>query len=568
MGRAIDYCTICGDMVPEKDLEKQKAIEVAEKVYCAKCRAHAPAVAAAPGNGRKRTGSTGTFPAIRPVGAPHPGTGRLPNVGSGPQRPAGPATTRLSHLDVDEISGEAKSKTPLIAGAVAGIVLIAAIALFAMQSAADNKVKAAEQKRKDDAKAAFEQVVNYSREQPDDAEGLLKLIETAAPKCKNSEYSGKLAAYRDDAIKLKERLEIRAKRSERLESLRKMLGAKDLTQVITSIDEFTKEMETAGDTELASQSKSLAKTAREKRVLNAIDEAKNFEVQNPDKHVEAIQRWTEVQLMCEGYDSYGKQAADKVKELKERREGAARVAWEQVKTRIDGLRKQKKYPECQKEIQTFTDQWKGSVAVEDATKLAWDIDAESKKAPGPGPEIKTDPGKVPPKEWTTLFDDKTPGQWQFGGKMKWEKKGTAMVGANNLTPEEAKADTVNKGIGFWYTSKPYSGFEVEVDLTLVKGDAIFLVGINGQAEQPAAVAIRTATVGTNAQLIVEHNKAYKVTVQVKGDTISMNATGLQGGNWKFSRAGDGKDHGTGQFGFALNPQSEIQVRSVRIRAIP
>lgn len=561
-------------MVPEKDLEKGKAVEVAEKVYCSKCRAQAPAVAAAPGNGRKRTGSTGTFPAIRAVGAPHPhtGTGRLPNVGSGPQRSVhpGPGTTRLAHVPMDDAPSEGKSKTPLIAGAAAGVVLIAAIVLFAMQSSADNAIKAADLKRKEDAKTAFEQVVAYSREHPDEAEGLLKLIDAAGPKCKNSDYSGKLAAYRDDAVKLKERLEIRAKRTERLESLRKMLGSKDLVPVITDVEQFLKEMETAGDTELAAQAKSLLKLAREKRVLNAIDDAKNFEVQNAEKYLEAIQRWTDVQMLCDEHENYRKQAQDKVKELKERREGAARVDWEQVKATVENLRKQKKFDECQLAIKAFTEKWKNSVTIDDATKLAWDIDTESKKTSNPGSDIKPVPGKVPPKDWTVLFDEKTPTGWQTGGssKMKWEVKSGAMVGVNSLTAEDAKKDTATNGIGFWVTTKHFSAYEVEMDVTLVKGDALFIVGLNGEAPQSSAVSIRTEKVGSGAQLVVEANKSYKVTVQVKGDTISMNATGLQGGNWKFSRAGDGKDHGTGQFGFALNPQSEIQIRSVRIRAIP
>lgn len=569
MGRAIDYCTVCGDMVPVVDLEKGKAVEVAEKVYCAKCRAQAPAVTA-PSNGRKtRTGSTGSFPSVRPAGT---GTGRIPNVGSGSQRlpQAGPTTQRLAHVHVDEPPEQGKSKAPLIAGAAAGIVLIAAIVLFAMQSAADKAAKAADQKRKDDAKAAFDQVVDFRQANPEDADGLLKLIDTNLPKVKNSDWSGKMAAERDDALKLKQVLEIRTKRQGRLDGLRSQVStAKDLVPVITEIEAFGKEMAAANDTSFSNQAKALLAQARDKRIQNAVEEAKSFEVQNPDKYLEAIEKWASVQMLCEtGAESWQKQAQDKMSEIKGKRENAARSDWELVRVKVDGLRKQKRWEDCQKEIRDYTEKWKGTAAIDDATKLAWDIDTESKRAATPDTPVKPDPGKAAPKDWTVLFDDKTAGDWRVGGaKMKWETKGGARVGENTVTTEEAKNDKENNGIGFLYSGKAYAAFEVEMDITLVKGEVMFLVGINGEGGSPAAVSIRSAA-GSGAQLIVEAGKPYKVTVQVRAESIAMSGAGLQGGNWRYTRAGDGKDHGAGQFGFAVNPQSELQVRSVRIRAIP
>ncbi len=572
MGRAIDYCTVCGDMVPVADLEKGKAVEVAGKVYCGKDRAQAPAVAAAPAGARKRTGATGTFQAIRPAG-PGTGTGRIPNVGSGSQRlpQAGPATQRLAHVHADEAPADGKSKAPLIAGAIAGVILIAAIALFAMQSSADNAAKAADQKRKDAAKAAFEQVISFRQANPEDADGLLKLIDEAIPKCKNSDYSGKLAAERDDAIKLKELLEIRRKRQGKIDSLRSAVNqSKDLEPVLTEIEGFIKEMELAGDTTFAGQGKALLKQAKEKRILNAIEDAKSFEVQNPEKYLEALDKWAAIQMLCEsGYENYQKQAQDKMVEIKARREEAARKDWEPLKGSVEGLRKQKRWEECQRAIKDFTDKWKGCVVIEEATKLAWDIDTESRKASTPGPEVKPDPAKIPPKDWVTLFDDKTAGDWQIGGaKMKWEKRSGAMVGENTTSAEDAKKDAQNNGIGFWYSTKHYAGFEVEMDVTLVKGEVLFLVGINGEAGQPAAVAMKSAASGAGAQAVLEAGKPFKVTVQVRADSIAMSGAGIQGGNWKYARSGDGKDHGAGQFGFAVNPQAELQIRSVKIRAIP
>lgn len=569
MGRAIDYCTVCGDMVPSADLERGKAVEVAEKVYCAKCRAQAPAVAA-PTNGKKtRTGTTGAFASVRPPG---PGTGRIPNVGSGSQRlpQTGPTTQRLAHVHVDEAPEQGRSKAPLIAGIAAGVVLIAAIVLFAMQSAADKAAKAAEQKRKDDAKAAFEQVVQFRQANPEDADGLLKLIDANLPKVKNSDWSGKLAAERDDALKLKQVLEIRSKRQARLDGLRSQVStAKDLVPVISEIEAFGKEMAAANDASFTGQARALLAQARDKRIQNAVDDAKSFEVQNPDKFLEAIEKWASVQMLCEsGAESWQKQAQDKMAEIKGKRENAAKADWDNVRAKVEGMRKQKKWEDCQKEIRDYTERWKGTAAIDDATKMAWDIDAESKRAANPETPVKPDPGKAAPKDWTVLYDEKTPGDWRVGGtKMKWETKGGARVGENTVTPEEAKNDKENSGIGFLYTGKAYAGFEVEMDITLVKGEVMFLVGINGEGGSPAAVSIRTAA-GGGAQLLVEAGKAYKVTVQVRAESIAMSGAGLQGGNWKYTRAGDGKDHGAGQFGFAVNPQSELQVRSVRIRAIP
>ncbi|MCE9581782.1 MAG: DUF1080 domain-containing protein [Planctomycetes bacterium] len=569
MGRAIDYCTICGDRVPATDLEKGKALEVGDKVYCGKCRAQAPQPAPAPATSRKRTGATGTFPAIRPVGT---GTGRLPNVGSQRMPSVHPATTRLAHVVEDEPQGS-KSKAPLIAGAVAVLVLLAAVILFSVQNSHDSAIRAAEEKRLSDAKSAFDAVIQFRQQNPDDPDGLLKQIEIALPKCKNSEWSGKLGAEQDDAKNLKKRMDIKKERSGRLDALRsQMATTKDFPALLLEIEKFQQEMGApGGDPDFATAAKLLGKTAREKRILNAIEEAKAFEVQNPDKFDEVIEKWSAVQMLCDpGFESYAKQAQDKAVAVKTRREEAARKDWEAEKGKVDVLRKARKWDECQKAIRAFIDRWKGSIVIEEAGKLAWEIDAESKAAvTGPGDPVKPDPGKVPPKDWTMLFDQKTPGSWRIGGaKMDWTSKDGTMIGTNNTTEDEAKKDTANAGIGFWFTDKPYAAYEMEMEVTLVKGEALFLLGINGVDARPTAIPLRITAVGDRAQLTLVADKAYTVTTQVRGDSINMAGTGLAGGNWRINSAGDGKDHGAGQFGFALNPGAQIKIRNIRVRAIP
>jgi hypothetical protein len=39
-------------------------------------------------------------------------------------------------------------------------------------------------------------------------------------------------------------------------------------------------------------------------------------------------------------------------------------------------------------------------------------------------------------------------------------------------------------------------------------------------------------------------------------------------SWNFKGAGDGQDHGGGIFGWALSPESEMRIRSMKIRSIP
>lgn len=576
MGRAIDYCTVCGDQVPASDLEKGKAVEVAEKVYCAKCKAQAPAVAAAPSNGRKRTGSTGTFPAVRPVGGQ---TGRIPPIGSGGHRAVGPGTTRLSHVPIEEAMPEPKGKGPLVAAGIAGAVLLGAIVVFAVQNSQENAARDKETKRKADAEAAFKECVDFRRAHPDDADGLLKLIDASTAKVRNTDWSGKLAAERDDAVNLQKKIAIHKERAGRFEALRTRKDAAktvaELTALLGDIEKLKQEMDApGGDPDVAKDTFGLIRSAKERRINVAFDDAKNFEAQNSDKFEEAIEKWSSALMLCEaGFETYAKQSQERMTGLKTKREDAARADWEPVKTKVAGLRSQKKYDDCQKEIRAFTDKWKSGAAVDEAGKLAWEIKAEADAAAsgnGNGNPVRPDPSKVPPKDWTTLFDEKNRGDFRTGGsnKVPFKFEGGTLVGTNPLTAADAAQDKQNNGIGFWYTNKAYAGYELQVEFTLVKGSALFIVGIGGIDANPPAIPLNTVKDGDKTQVVLAADKPYSMTVTVRSDSIAINGAGLTGGNWKYQNAGDGKDHGSGAFGFALNPGCEVRVRLVKIRAIP
>jgi hypothetical protein len=570
LGRSIDYCAACGDRIQAADLEKGKAVAVADQVYCPKCRDKAPA--SAPGTGgngkpRAKTGSTGTFPAIRTpshgLRAAGPATQRLAPV---------PSTQRLASLAADEAAPQRPNRMPLIAGAVAGVILLAAVILFAVQSSKDRAIAEAERKRVEDAKASYEAILKFRQANPEDADGILKLVEEAAKKCKNTEFSGKVAYERGEAEALKKAQDLKKSRKATLEGLRAQVAtSKDLGALAEQAKKFGDEMKAqGGDAELAQAAAALAKSILEKRALKAIDATKEFEGLNPDKYDEIQRMWTDAMTLCDGdgLASLQKQCLDRLNDAKKKKDAAAWKAWETCQKFVETNRKKKQWDIALKEIENFTNTWKGTAAVDEAVKLSWEIDAE-RKSTGTGTKPPPDPNKSAPKEWTQILGPGTTGGWKEGGaNIKWAWADGAATGTNTISAEEAAKDPSKNSMGFIYTEKAYSGYEVEVEFTLVKGEGLIAVGVGGVDQNPPAIPIRSSKKGDGAQIIAESGKPYTMSARVMADAISVNGAGLTGGNWRFQGGGDGKDHGGGAFAIAVQPESEVKVTKVRIRAIP
>jgi hypothetical protein len=142
-----------------------------------------------------------------------------------------------------------------------------------------------------------------------------------------------------------------------------------------------------------------------------------------------------------------------------------------------------------------------------------------------------------------------------------------MTGTNPLTPEDAKKDTATNGVGFWYYDRAFARYELELEMTLVKGSGLFVVALGGLEKEPPAIPFRGAAQGTEAQVVVPPGQSVKVLVRVQADSVEILVNGA-GRKWQFKGYEDGKDRGAGVFGLALSPQSELQVKSARIRRIP
>ncbi|MBI2922711.1 MAG: hypothetical protein HYY18_16790 [Planctomycetes bacterium] len=575
MGKAIDYCASCGDRVSPADLEKGKAIAVQEKVYCPNCRSKAPQVpqnGSANGKTKGRTGSTGMFPSVR---AGSPTTRSLPAVGASAQR-VGHTSQRLPEFE-EPPATQGPGKMPLIAGGAALVILLGAAILFFISNSKENALRDAEAKKQAEAKSAYEEFVMYGKERPEDPDGQLKLFADASRKCKGSEWSGKLNAERDDAERRKKSLEVRRERSGRLDGFRtRLTQTKDvpgLESLASDAKKFQQEMlQPGGDVDMSQQAASIALQAIAKKVQTVIDAAKEFEAQNSERHDEVIAKWSDALAACAEDERQVKLVQDRIKAAKERKEESAKRDWELAKVKVENARRAKKWGEAIEAIRAFTDSHKGSAIVDEATRLAWDIDADQKRedAARPPPDVKPpDPGMAAPKDWTVLFDDKTPGKWTArGAKAKWEVAGGVLTGANEVTAAAAALDKDSNGTSLYHIDRSYANYELEVDFTLVKGEVLFVAGLGGvNKDSPPAIPWRSKEVGNEASVLVGLDKPYVVSCKVTADAFTFKGNGIPEQGWRFAGSGDGKDRGAGVFGFALRPESEVRIRRIRIRAI-
>lgn len=549
-----------------------------EKVYCPNCRSKAPQVpqnGSANGKTKGRTGSTGMFPSVRPGG---PTTRSMPAVAPG-QRAQGPghSSQRIPSFEEPPVS-QGPGKMPLIAGGAALVILLGAAILFFISNSKENAIREAEAKRQAEAKAAFEEFVKYGKERPEDPDGQLKLFAEASRKCKGSEWSGKLSAERDDAERRKKSIEIRKERTGRLDGFRtRLLQTKDLAgleALAVEARKFQQEMlQPGGDAEMSQQAASIAQQAVAKKVQSVIDAAKEFEAQNPEKYDEVIAKWADALAACTEDERQAKLAQDRLKSAKERKEEWAKREWDQAKLKVEAARKAKKWGDAIEAIRDFTDRHKGSAIVDEATRLAWDIDAEQKRedAAKPPPEVKPpDPGMAAPKDWLVLYDEKTPGKWTArGAKAKWEVAGGVLTGVNEMTAAAAAQDKESNGTSLYHIDRAYANYELEVDFTLIKGEVLFVVGLGGvNKDSPPAIPWRAKDVAGEAAVLVGLDKPYVVTCKVTAEAFTFKGDGIPEQGWRFSGGGDGKDRGAGVFGFALRPESEVRIRRIRVRAIP
>lgn len=567
MGRAIDYCASCGDRVPAADLERGKAVEVAEQVWCGKCRSKAPAPAAAPANGaaRKKTGSTGAFPAIK--------------VGTGTQRLATPGGTSTGRLGVGHGSGRLPDiedprpagggKMPLIIGGVTLVLLIGAGALFFVTKSQDDARRAAEAKKTADAKASFESFVAFGREHPDDPEGQIALFEDASRKTKGSEWAGKLKAELEDAQRRKAVLDLFRARQKRLEELRtEMATATEFPPVAEKAKKFEEEMRKSdGDASIADQAGALAKQCAEKHVNKLMDAAQKFEAANSGDHDGAIALWSEALMAAEAFPQLVTRVKDRIASLRLRKEETARKAFDALKISVGNKVNRKDYDGAIAEVEAFKKAHRGTTAVDEAQKLGWDVELQRKKENEKQNPPRTG-GTDTPKDWATLFDSKSTKKWRSNGtKGSWEIVSGVLVGKNSLKPEEAKGDGQG-GYSIYYSDKGYSQYELEVDFTLDKGEAMIVVGLDGvDKDSPPGVSLWTSP-KEGAGVMVKAGEAYTLTITVTADQITFKGKGVPEQSWNFKGKGDGKDHGAGIFGWALSPESEMRIRSMKIRGIP
>lgn len=122
MGREIVYCDVCGVQVPGEDFVRGRAVAVAGKNYCAKCKAKAPAAVEPVGAGQRNATTT-----PRPI-TRGPGTGHStphPPLRRPPTDFARPGTRTMAPVPPK------KSKAPLFIGLGVLVLVIIIVIAFA-----------------------------------------------------------------------------------------------------------------------------------------------------------------------------------------------------------------------------------------------------------------------------------------------------------------------------------------------------------------------------------------------------------------------------------------------------
>ncbi len=216
MGHATIYCDICGEMIPQDQIDKGKAVHYQNKYYCAGCRTqHLSGVVADPdsppiGTGVHKASSSGAMKAVGSSEAAmlrlghimggasatpsKSGSGPLQKSGSGPRPsvPAGPlrtgtparghpsvpsprTTRRPTEVRMDRRAPSRPTNPYAILGVIGGVLLVALVG-YLFHRSEQNRLRLEEVRKKRAAEAALSQIREFQQQNPLAREELVTLF--------------------------------------------------------------------------------------------------------------------------------------------------------------------------------------------------------------------------------------------------------------------------------------------------------------------------------------------------------------------------------------------------------
>lgn len=196
MGRQIVYCEVCGDRILEADLQSGKALMVAGRDYCAKCRDKAPKVVGGPAT---------QVPGVMMKDS----TRRVVT--------AGPGTSKVDHRHHPPGPRPAAGKPAgLIAAAAIGGILVL-LAAFTMLPGGDSKngptktptVRTPPPSPTADpvkiAREAYDRLRDFVMENKSSPDAVIARIEADLPKLAGTSFEGETRALLEEARKARDR---------------------------------------------------------------------------------------------------------------------------------------------------------------------------------------------------------------------------------------------------------------------------------------------------------------------------------------------------------------------------
>ncbi|MBI3273389.1 MAG: hypothetical protein HYZ53_30675 [Planctomycetes bacterium] len=528
MGKATVYCEKCGEMIPEEDFAKGKAVHFESKDYCQACKAeiaHLLPKGGGVGVSKRSSGmmpsvkrSSGILPAVqapdprppsglakapaslRPkAGTPNAFKSPLPGVG-------GHGRSRHEDSRPNHEQGAGLSKNAIVAIVGGGGILLVIVIVLVMQSMNAK----AEQERKErlerNAVEALQECQVYFKDHPEDFDGTLAKIAQGRPKAEQAEgtnYYSRLVTLENEVKKKKDEFLQKQVFRDRLHDLVEK-GKRDLATIPPALRELQRLPTEAGKLGEDFGREFARKVGEERRVLQETYVRESIRLVEADlkdlTKVESIEpfkkRYEAILTDIPDLDAtLRSQVLNKIKELETQWFLLAEQALAQISADVDRLIEAKKFEEALRRTNDFpkkfelTPSYPKKLALEDKVKRARERARETPKAQPPGggdgsggggngPTGGADGANLEVLDTILLLHSGTDlGGWKtvgIGNKpstVEWSCPEAGVIHAVNGSADGGGA--IFKGSERWLE------YDYEFDVKCVKGDFIVIVLVSG-----------------------------------------------------------------------------------------
>ncbi len=598
MGQATVYCEKCGEMIPEQDFAKGKAVHHEGKNYCANCRgevAHLlPQEAPSSGSGVSKTGS-GVF---KSTASPYPSVRRVSGVfqpqavgkasvsgaqkrtSSGirkaisaqvlkPVTPAqgqktvddGETTHPHPHSTRPDTSTRARKKAPgfnplVIVGIVGGLLVLGGIIFFAMQSAKKSAEAQKARDRQRKAKEAVEEVQDQMRTAAQNFDMILTAIDARRSIVKGEKpYDAELAGLEEQIRKQKAAFEAQKANENKLASIlsdaqKDPLSFKDH---ITRLNSFAKEL-TDAPAEFVGKVKQETVRLREVGIRAHIaDAVKQAQAPRP-KYQHLIDTLSKLRDQAEDQPHMVKEIDAEIETIKRTRDEGAGSYFKKLSDEVYTLLDGKRFDDALKRVDEFPEEYHETKHYPELLRLRTTIlrrKEEHARGVGSGGSGGHDDRPNPPVGGEIqLFN----GEDRKGWNTRNDANGTWNVDPveKSLRGENTQVGAVTNERLLWIFKgeREWADLDLTFESRILKGDGFH-------------VAVRVGASGSDViRFQTETQRWQTITVEYRGSTARIRMP-----NGQVDSLGLENRSPSGFVGFGIEPGGLVEFRNIRVKVV-